>query len=164
ADEILKTPHADLPQARRTFTVLGAQARGDWGYLHGVNEHQLAAGCAAWRSKLSGEGHGLLGTDLVRLVLERAASADQAENVLTALLARHGQAGGDNVCLIADPKQAFVVEAAGDAWTLQEIEQVRAAGDVAVIRQDWNRIAPGLAGRAIERGWWPEDGSKLDFA
>src|SRR5207244_881851 len=68
------------------------------------------------------------------------------------------------VFLIADPKEAFAVEAAGDAWTWQEIEQVRAAGDVAVIRQDWNRIAPGLAARVIARGWWPEDGSKLDFA
>jgi secernin len=163
-DETLKTARAALPQARRTCTVLAGQAHGDWGYLHGVNEHQVAAGCAAWRSKLAGSGQGLLGTDLVRLVLERAASARQAVSTLTDLIARHGQTGGDNVFLIADPKEAFTVEAAGDAWTLQEIEQVRAAGDVAVIRQDWNRIAPGLAARVIERGWWPEDGSKLDFA
>src|SRR5436309_10760021 len=72
-DETLQTAHAKLPQARRTFTVLGGQAHGDWGYLHGVNEHQVAAGCAAWRSKLAGSGQGLLGPDLVRLVLERAA-------------------------------------------------------------------------------------------
>jgi secernin len=163
-DDTLTTVHAELPQARRTFTVLGGQIPGAWGFLHGVNEYRLAAGCAPWRSKLAGAGHGLLGTDLVRLILERAAGARQAVGVLTDLLARHGQAGGDNVFLIADPKEAFAVEAAGDAWSLQEIEQVRAAGDVAVIRQDWNRIAPGLAGRVIARGWWPEDGSKLDFA
>src|SRR5207249_7970283 len=86
-DEILKTPHAELPQARRTCTVLGAHWHGDWGYLHGVNEHQVAAGCAAWRSKLAGGGQGLLGTDLVRLVLERAASAGQAVSALTDLIA-----------------------------------------------------------------------------
>src|SRR5262249_52988824 len=28
----------------------------------------------------------------------------------------------------------------------------------------WDRIAPGLSGLAIARGWWPQDGSKLDFA
>ena len=32
------------------------------------------------------------------------------------------------------------------------------------LRQDWDRISPGLSSLAIERGWWPEDGSKLDFA
>ena len=163
-DETIKTAHAELPQARRTCTVLGAQPPGCWGYQHGINEHQVAAGCGAWRSKLTGHGHGLLGTDLVRLALERAANARQAVSVLTDLIARHGQIAEDHVFLIADPTEAFAVEAAGDAWALQEIGQVRAAGDVAVIRQDWDRIACGLAGRTIERGWWPEDGSKLDFA
>ena len=32
------------------------------------------------------------------------------------------------------------------------------------MRQDWERIARGLAGYAIGQGWWPDDGSKLDFA
>ena len=163
ADETVKTAHAELPQARQTNTVLGAQAPGEWGYLHGVNEHQVAAGCASWHSQFLGTGRGLLGDDLVRLVLERAASARQAADVLTDLVRRCGQAGGDHVFLLADPAEAFAVEAAGDAWAVQEIQQVRAASDVAVIRQDWDRIAPGLAGRAIERLWWPEDGSKLDF-
>jgi dipeptidase len=162
-DETVKTAHAELPQVRQTYTALGAQAPGDWGYQHGVNEHQVAAGCAAWRSRLLGTGQGLLGVDLVRLALERAAAARKAVEILTDLVRRHGQAGGDHLFLIADPGEAFAVEAAGDAWAVQEIHQVRAASDVAVIRQDWDHIAPGLAGRAIERLWWPEDGSKLDF-
>jgi hypothetical protein len=29
--------------------------------------------------------------------------------------------------------------------------------------QDWNRISPGLGQHAISQGWWPGDGSKLDF-
>jgi dipeptidase len=163
-DDLVKTPHAELPQARQTFTVLGSQPPGAWGYDHGVNEHQVAAGCAAWRSRLAGRGTGLLGPDLVRLTLERAASARRAVDVLTDLLVRHGQADDDHGFLLADPAEAFAVEAAGDAWAVQEIGQVRAAGDVAVVRQDWDRLAPGLAARAIARGWWPEDGSKLDFA
>src|SRR5262249_31046652 len=32
------------------------------------------------------------------------------------------------------------------------------------IREDWDRIAPGFADHAIRAGWWPGDGSKLDFA
>jgi dipeptidase len=163
-DEVVRTAHAELPQTRQTLTVLGCQPRGAWGYTFGLNEHQLAVGCGAWHSRLNGGGRGLLSTDLVRLTLERAVGARRAVEVLTDLLARHGQAGGDHTFLIADPVETFAVEAAGDAWALQQIHEVRAVSDVAVIRQDWNRIAPGLADRAIERSWWPGDGSKLDFA
>jgi secernin len=162
--ETVKTGHAEVPQVRDTFTVLGGQPHHAWGYQYGVNDHQVAAGCASWRSKLAGERLGLSGPEVVRLTLERAANARQALDVLTDLVARHGQAEDDHVFLLADAAEAFTVEAAGDAWAAQEIGEVRAAADVAVIRQDWARLAPGLAERAIARGWWPEDGSKLDFA
>ncbi len=162
-DDAVDTAHVRLPQVRQTFTVLGCRPHGTWGYQFGVNDHQLAVGCGSWDSRLDG-GRGLLGTDLVRLTLERAPGARRGVEVLTDLLARHGQAGGDHTFLLADPAEAFAVEAAGDAWALHRIQEVRAVGDVAVIRQDWDRIAPGLADRAIERGWWPADGSKLDFA
>ncbi len=162
--ETVRTAHAEVPQSRQTLTVLGCQPHHAWGYQCGVNEKQVAVGCAAWRSKLAGERRGLDGPELVRLTLERAASARQAFDVLTDLIVRHGQADDDHVFLLAGPDEAFTVEAAGDVWAAQEIQQVRAAGDVAVIRQDWARLAPGLAERVIARGWWPEDGSKLDFA
>ncbi len=37
-------------------------------------------------------------------------------------------------------------------------------GGLCQMRQDWDRISRGLADVAIARGWWPSDGSKLDFA
>jgi hypothetical protein len=36
--------------------------------------------------------------------------------------------------------------------------------DAALIRQDWLRLAPGLAEFVLEQGWWPDNGTKLDFA
>src|SRR5262245_41061848 len=63
--ETVRTQYVDLPQARQTYTVLGSQPEGRWGYAHGVNEHQVVAGCATLSPRLSGEGPGLLGTDLV---------------------------------------------------------------------------------------------------
>ncbi|MCC6420643.1 MAG: C69 family dipeptidase [Gemmataceae bacterium] len=161
--EMAAAPYAEVPQVRRTWAVLGCQPQGAWGCTFGVNEHQVAAGCTAWRSRLARERPGLAGPDLVRLGLERAASARQAVDVLTDLVGRHGQADGDHTFLVADPAEAFAIEAAGAAWAVQEIGQVRAASDVGVIRQDWDRLAPGLADDAIGRGWWPADGSKLDF-
>src|SRR5436305_1933998 len=53
---------------------------------------------------------------------------------------------------------------AGDRWAYQQVREVRAMGDLGTLRQDWDGIADGLSSHAIARGWWPGDGSKLDFA
>jgi dipeptidase len=163
AGETLRVGPLQLPQVRQTCAVLGSQAPGSWGFAHGFNQHQVAVGHSCWRSRLAGLSPGLTGADLTRLGLERGKSARQALDVLIDLITRHGQAGGDHVFLVVDPWEAFALEAAGSAWVVHEIAEVRAAGDVSVVRQDWDRIAPGLAEHVIGQGWWPADGSKVDF-
>ncbi len=69
--------------------------------------------------------------DLLRLALERAATAADAVSVLIDLLERHGQGGAcsaehpsfhyDNGFLVADPTGAFVVETAGMAHAVEEV-------------------------------------------
>jgi secernin len=171
--EKVRTQFLELPQARKTYTALGLQPPGYWGYLCGVNQFQLALGCATLRTKLRCRGQALVGTDLVRLALERCRSARQAADLLADLVERHGQGvfpgcpeqvEGDHAFLIADPAEAFVVEAGGHYWVQQEVRKLRAVSDVSVVRQDWDRIAKGLAALAIDQGWWPGDGTKLDFA
>ena len=170
AGEVVQTRFLRLPQVRQTNTVLATQAQAAdcWGYLHGLSDRRVVAGVADWKSGLGQDHAGLLGPELVRLTLERSHSARHAVDVLTDLIGRHGQGrggdGGDHIFLIADPEEAFAVEAADQVWAAQEIGQLRAVSDVAVLRQDWYRLAPGLADRAIAEGWWPADGSKLDFA
>ncbi|HEV3259376.1 MAG TPA: carcinine hydrolase/isopenicillin-N N-acyltransferase family protein [Gemmataceae bacterium] len=173
ADEKVRTQFLELPQARQTWTVLGGQPEGRWGYTHGVNEHGLAAGCASLRGRLGCQRPGLLGTDLVRLALERCQNARQAVDLLTEWVECHGQAAlpggpraaeGDTAFLVADADAAFVVEAAANHWVCQEILEVRAVSDLYTVHQDWDGISRGLAGQAIACGWWPADGSKLDFA
>jgi len=165
------TQFLELPQARHTLTVLGSQPAGLWGYTHGVNDQGLAAGCTRLRSKLALDRPGLLGTDLVRLALERCHSAHQAVDLITDLIERHGQGtfpdcppqvDGDSAIAVASPGEAFVLEAAGHHWVLQEIQRVRAVSDVGTIRQDWVRISRGLSAHVIGHGWWPADGSKID--
>src|SRR5438046_1015421 len=51
----------EVPQVRQTCTVLGWQPAGCRGYLFGVNEHQIALGCAHWESTLSSPQPALLG-------------------------------------------------------------------------------------------------------
>jgi secernin len=172
------TQHIDLPQARQTFTVLGSRPPHAWGYRHGINEHQLVAACAAWQSKLPRQQPGLLGTDLVRLLLERCKTARQGFELLTSLVAKHGQswphpggspgystdASSDHIFLLADSGEAYLVEAAGSSWASLECHGVRAVSNVGLIRQDWQRLSPGLAEQVIAQGWWQDDGSKLDFS
>src|SRR5215831_11396626 len=60
-----------VPQARETYTTIGAQPRGQWGYRHGVSDRGVAAGCTRLRTRLTCERPGPRGPDLVRLALER---------------------------------------------------------------------------------------------
>jgi dipeptidase len=171
--ETIQTQFLELPQTRETFRVLGGRGRGCWGYQHGVNEHGVAAGVIPLHTRLSCDRPGLTGPDLVRLVLERCASSAGAMLLLTDLISRHGQgafpgcpgwAGCDHAFLLADARECYAVEAGGAGWVCQEVQEIRALGGLCTIRQDWDHIAPGLSGKVIDAGWWPGDGSKLDFA
>jgi secernin len=174
--------HVSVPQGRQTYTTIGVQSGGAWGYHHGVNEHGVAVGRTPVHTRMQGEpsqtgagapgtsGPGIVGVELVRLALERSRTARQALDVLSDLIKRHGTGGGpapdaeDSALLVADGREAFVVETAGRYWVYQEVREVRAVSDACTVRQDWDGIAPGLSSLAIEHGWWPGDGSKLDFA
>src|SRR5262245_23094749 len=73
-DEVLSLQKIRLPQPRQTFAVFGSQPLEGWGFTHGLNEQRVVVGCAGWCTRVVREGPGLLGTDLVRLALERSHS------------------------------------------------------------------------------------------
>ena len=169
--EVVRTRSLLLPQVRQTNAVVAIGIPEGWGYLFGINEHHVAAGCSSWRSRCRCSSAGLLGTELVRMALERSHNAGHAVELLTDLIKHHGQGrfeGGDsdeadNIFLLADRTEAFAVEAAGQDWATQEIHHARAASDVSVIHQDWYSLASGIADRTIADGSWSSDGNKLDF-
>jgi hypothetical protein len=112
-----------------------------WGAEHGVNAAGVAIGNEAIYTTLDPRDApvALIGMDLVRLGLERAATAAEAVTVLTSLLERHGQGGTGHdptrferprpywsSFLIADPSRAFVLETSGREWALEEVADVRA--------------------------------------
>jgi dipeptidase len=170
--EEVQATHVSLPQARRTFGVVGGRAGTVPGYQHGVNEKGVAAGCTPIRTRLLNDNPCLTGPDLVRLALERGSTALQAVEVVTDLIGRHGQGpfagegedSPDSALLITDCREAYVLEATGRHWALASIGSVRVVSDASFLHQDWDRISRGLSDLAIQRGWWPEDGCKLDFA
>jgi hypothetical protein len=162
----------EIPQVRRTQTVLGLRTHHSTGYRAGLNGAYVAAGCLPLEVRLRGSQPGLSGPNLVRLVLERSRSAHQGMEVLIDLLDRYGQgvlsdanysSGCDHAFLIADPREAILIETAGKHWVAQEIGSVRALVSSRTIRQDWDRISPALSEFVIGEGSWPADGSKVDF-
>jgi dipeptidase len=82
-----------VPEAAPRAEVVLSRPAWMWGAEMGVNEHGVAIGNEAVFTRLPVAERGLLGMDLVRLALERARSADDALELVTYALARHGQGG-----------------------------------------------------------------------
>jgi secernin len=129
-----------------------------WGFEHGVNEHRVAIGNE--RIFTIDDPRpvppALTGMDLVRLGLERAATADHALDVMTALLEQHGQGGpcaADkddpywSSFLVADPTSAWVLETSGRTWAARPVDDSAAISNRVTLRADWSRasadVAPG---------------------
>eukprot|EP01134_Creolimax_fragrantissima_P007222 CFRG7222T1 len=99
----------------------------------GANEHGVAIGNeAVWTNVPLSSEPALLGMDLVRLGLERSKTACQAVEVITRLLELHGQGGScvegrdwsyHNSFLIADSREAWVLETAGKVWVAEHIRK-----------------------------------------
>jgi len=121
-----------VPQVERTHALLLSQPWWMWGAEMGANERGVVIGNEAVFTRAVGDRSGaLLGMDLLRLALERAATAADAVQVLVRLLEEHGQGGQasfehprfryDNSFLVADPTGAFVLETAGRHWAVEEV-------------------------------------------
>jgi len=168
----LQLTYIAIPQAPATHACLLSRPFWMWGAEMGVNAHGVVIGNEAVHSVIPAQRRrALIGMDLVRLGLERAASAAEAVDVITDLLERHGQ-GGDcghlgrfyyhNSFLIADRDEAYVLETVGRWWALEQVTGTRAISNVLGVHAP-DRISSDLSAHATAQGWRDGDGC-FDFA
>ncbi|MFN2377584.1 MAG: hypothetical protein ABR538_13675 [Candidatus Binatia bacterium] len=167
--------YIEIDQVAETFGFVGARPSWLWGLEHGVNEKGVAIGNHTIFTRDAAADTGLLGMDLVRLGLERGASAEAAVEVLVALIERHGQGGSGyadthwpyhNSFLVADARQAFLLEASASHWALRSAKDgALSASNHVTIGEDWERLGHDTIEHAVAADWWPEPtGVRFDFA
>ncbi len=138
------------------FAFLGSRPTWLWGVEHGVNEHGVAIGNEKiWTvDRPTSDPPALLGMDLVRLGLERSRSADEALDVMTGLLERHGQGGSGepgrddpyfSSFLVADPRGGYVLETSGRTWVARPIGAGAAISNRISLGTDWTRASSDVA-------------------
>jgi secernin len=120
-----------------TLDVLGSGPGWMWGLEQGLNVAGVAIGNQrVWTDEdPRGQPAALTGMDLVRLGLERGATATAALEVMVDLLEQHGQGGPCHPdgrspywssFLVADRDQAWALETSGRSWATEEVRSGRA--------------------------------------
>lgn len=150
----VRTQYLTVPDTG-ALRVLGSRPDWLWGLEHGVNERGVAIGNErVWTTRDDESARpALTGMDLVRLALERGRSADEALDVLTTLLERHGQggpcdAGGTDSYfssfLVVDGRGGWVLETVGRTWAARPVTGAAAISNRISLGTDWTRASADL--------------------
>jgi len=169
----LHCTYLEIPQVQETYAVLIGRPFWMWGAEMGANEKGVVIGNEAVFTKMPYvRKDGLTGMDMVRLALERAASAEEALEVILQLLADYGQGGlcgyeekmfYHNSFLIADPTEAWVLETAGHLWAAKKIKDYYSISNGLTIGEEFDRSHPKLIETAGKKGWLKQ-GESFHFA
>ena len=169
----VRCQYLEIAEGEETAALVGSQPYWLWGLEQGVNEHRVAIGNETVFAKEPLGSRGLTGMDLVRLGLERSRSADEALSVITQLIERHGQGGSGhahvdwpyhNAFLIADPTSAWILETSDRHWAARRVPELGNVSNGLALDATWERGSTDLTDFAVDRGWWPRDGGRVDFA
>lgn len=169
-----------IPQVKETYATMGSSPYWCWGYEEGINEFGVAIGnegiftkvlaeAIDARGKGKGPKMGPTGMDLVRLGLERGKTAQEALKIITSLVEKYGQFGSgmptmgvdgayDNSYIIADPKEAWVLETAGTRWIARKFSNgVTSISNKLSITTEWNLSSADIVDYAVKKAWWPKE-------
>ncbi len=182
AEKVVQCCYVTVPQTHRVLATLGCRPYWCWGYETGMNEAGVVGGNTSvftreLRRAPEQKIPGLTGMELLRLGLERGCSAEEAVEVIVQLLEEYGQWGSgvrgcdhlqgsyDNAFLLADRREAWILETAGRRWVASRITGgVRSISNELTIRGQWTMASADLKEFAHIRGWCDRDAQGFDFA
>jgi secernin len=169
----LRTQYLEIDDAG-AYPLMGSRPTWLWGFEHGLNNRRVAIGNEkVWTVDDPHEAEpALIGMDLVRLGLERGTTAGAALDAITTLLGTHGQGGSGeedppdpywSSFLIADPREAWVLETSGRTWAARPVENGAAISNRITLGADWTRASGDVpAGTDFDR--WRNPGTPTDIA
>jgi len=133
--EKVQCTYLEIPQVKETNAVLLSKPFWMWGGEMGVNEHGLAIGNEAVFSKVpANKEPALLGMDLLRLALERAATPSEA-----------------NSFLIAGPGQTWVLETVDRHWAAREVNPVYSISNLLSLEDQWDRSSQDFQNKTLKK-------------
>ncbi len=130
---IVQTTYIPVTQVPDRYGVILSKPVWIWGAEIGVNDQGVVIGNeAVFTRQVRKAGQALLGMDLLRLGLERGQTAPEALHAITSLLEEYGQGGPagfrdkafryDNSFIIADAREAWILETAGKSWAAKKVK------------------------------------------
>jgi secernin len=149
------TQYLTIPEGEAS-AFLGSRPTWLWGCEHGVNEHGVTIGNEKIFTVDSPRllPPALLGMDVVRLVLERAHTIDDALDLCTSLVETYGQGGSGepfddepyfSSFLLADARGAWVVETSNRTWVAKPAGDGTSISNRVSLTTDWTRASPDVA-------------------
>ena len=163
-DPTVKCTYIEIPQVKETHGILISRPFWMWGAEIGVNDAGVVIGNEAvfTRLKMTLEKK-LLGMDILRLALERSETAEKALVTIVNLIHDYGQGGPcgfedkklsyHNSFMIADKKEAWVLETAGPYWAAKRVDKFYAISNGLTIDGKYDIAHPDMVGYAIKNGW-----------
>jgi dipeptidase len=158
---LVRATHRTIPQAPVTHSVILGRSFWAWGAELGCNEHGVAVGNEAAFSNQKAQQDGACCLDLLRIAVERGETARQAVDAVGRVVEAFGQGGNcqmmgnfyfDTGLLIADRREAYVVNCAGKHWAARQVQGVMAISNRYQIADDWDLSSLS-----------PQNGAKPDF-
>ncbi len=170
---VLQCTHISIAQVPRRYGIILGKPWWTWGGEMGANNRGVVIGIEPVLTRDHESEPGLIGMDLVRLGLERGATAAEALDVITSLLQNHGQGGAcrldkpsvgfDNSFIIADAGEAWVLETAGRHWAARRARGPAVLSSRLTLTTDFERSSYALPQYARLKGWLGEE-EEVDFA
>ena len=163
----IKMTDLEIDDIEETYALIGSQPYWTWGFEMGYNECGLMIGNEAQGSKNAEFGDtGILGLDLLRLALERAATARDAIDVITSNLRKYGQNANasqltdrryENSYLIIDKNEIWLLETAGREWVAKRIKKQLGISNCYCVETDFELSSDNAEAIARKNKWLAPD-------